>query len=424
MPPCGSSWSLPTGSCGPVMPHMVIARTAEGDIGVLPHHAPCSRSWSPGSWRSPLTTARPGSRRSTPASSPSPATASRSSPSTPRWPTTSTSSRPATTSSVPTQAGENADDANAEAPAPARGPGRGPDPGRREGLLTRPCLCGSGSSTCRLCLLLLLGYGLLLLVRRRWIARVRWHLRPQPTAPGAARPSGAVGFSAWAATPATTWSSSGSSGSPRADAGPRARAIGIEGRRAAGPRAHALYAGHLVVSCRLGQEHVELAMAPDALTGFRAWLEAAPPGRPPAESDPGSAAGDPKSRASPVRLLRHPARGGLAVEEERVMDKPQSWQALARVRHAWGRGPADGRGARRAGRAATGAEALVVLRRRRRGSPPVGRGAGGHDGARRCARAGAEPQRPEPAGARRSPGRAAACARLAGARRVPGAGLA
>lgn len=40
-----------------------------------------------------------------------------------------------------------------------------------------------------------------------------------------------------------------------------------------------LYAGHVVVECQVNTEAVELAMAEDALTGFLAWLEAAPPGR-------------------------------------------------------------------------------------------------------------------------------------------------
>ena len=41
-----------------------------------------------------------------------------------------------------------------------------------------------------------------------------------------------------------------------------------------------LYAGHVVVECvQAGNSVVELAMAEDALTGFLAWLESAPPGR-------------------------------------------------------------------------------------------------------------------------------------------------
>ena len=40
-----------------------------------------------------------------------------------------------------------------------------------------------------------------------------------------------------------------------------------------------LYGDHVVVTCRApGGEDVELAMSPSSLTGFQAWLEAAPPG--------------------------------------------------------------------------------------------------------------------------------------------------
>lgn len=42
---------------------------------------------------------------------------------------------------------------------------------------------------------------------------------------------------------------------------------------------HALYAGHVVVSCRTAEGVIELAMSPDAVTGLLSWLEAAPPGR-------------------------------------------------------------------------------------------------------------------------------------------------
>lgn len=40
-----------------------------------------------------------------------------------------------------------------------------------------------------------------------------------------------------------------------------------------------LYTDHIVVECTSGGRVVELAMSEEALTGFLAWLEAAPPGR-------------------------------------------------------------------------------------------------------------------------------------------------
>lgn len=41
----------------------------------------------------------------------------------------------------------------------------------------------------------------------------------------------------------------------------------------------ALLSGQVVLGCALGATRVELAMSEDALTGFLAWLEAAPPGQ-------------------------------------------------------------------------------------------------------------------------------------------------
>lgn len=40
-----------------------------------------------------------------------------------------------------------------------------------------------------------------------------------------------------------------------------------------------LYADHIVVECVSKGQVIELAMTEDALTGFLAWIEAAPPGR-------------------------------------------------------------------------------------------------------------------------------------------------
>lgn len=48
-----------------------------------------------------------------------------------------------------------------------------------------------------------------------------------------------------------------------------------------GAEAYSLYAGHVVVSLRTPSGPLELAMSPNALTGFQAWLESAPPGQRP-----------------------------------------------------------------------------------------------------------------------------------------------
>jgi hypothetical protein len=40
-----------------------------------------------------------------------------------------------------------------------------------------------------------------------------------------------------------------------------------------------LLAGAVIVECGVAGHPLELAMSPDAMTGFLSWLEAAPPGR-------------------------------------------------------------------------------------------------------------------------------------------------
>ena len=59
------------------------------------------------------------------------------------------------------------------------------------------------------------------------------------------------------------------------------RTLSVASRREVYPAEAALLRqGMVVVSCTVGEmpESVELAMAGDALTGFLAWLESAPPG--------------------------------------------------------------------------------------------------------------------------------------------------
>ena len=46
-----------------------------------------------------------------------------------------------------------------------------------------------------------------------------------------------------------------------------------------GVESYSLYSGHIIVSCRTPPGPLEVAMSPEALTGFLAWLEAAPPGQ-------------------------------------------------------------------------------------------------------------------------------------------------
>ncbi|HEV7908836.1 MAG TPA: DUF2550 domain-containing protein [Pseudonocardiaceae bacterium] len=50
-------------------------------------------------------------------------------------------------------------------------------------------------------------------------------------------------------------------------------------REPTGPEAYVMPAGSTVLRCRAATSEVEIAMGPDALTGFLSWLESAPPGR-------------------------------------------------------------------------------------------------------------------------------------------------
>lgn len=54
----------------------------------------------------------------------------------------------------------------------------------------------------------------------------------------------------------------------------------LERRAPVGPEVFSLLAGAVIVKCRHDTGFVEFAMSADALTGFLAWLESAPPGQP------------------------------------------------------------------------------------------------------------------------------------------------
>jgi hypothetical protein len=54
----------------------------------------------------------------------------------------------------------------------------------------------------------------------------------------------------------------------------------VDRRPPVGPEVFSLLAGAVVVKCRHDDSFVEFAMSPEALTGFLAWLESAPPGQP------------------------------------------------------------------------------------------------------------------------------------------------
>ncbi len=54
----------------------------------------------------------------------------------------------------------------------------------------------------------------------------------------------------------------------------------VDRRPPVGPEVFSLLAGAVVVKCHHDDSFVEFAMSPEALTGFLAWLESAPPGQP------------------------------------------------------------------------------------------------------------------------------------------------
>lgn len=129
-------------------------------------------------------------------------------------------------------------------------------------------------------LLLVLLYGVALVVRRRWLSRnggtFEFSVRVRP---GRAGRGWILGVGRYTGND-LEWFRIFS-------LAPRPRFVYLRselefvGRRdPEGAEGYSLYSGHIVVSCRTPTGMVEVAMSPDALTGFLSWLEAAPPGRP------------------------------------------------------------------------------------------------------------------------------------------------
>ena len=58
----------------------------------------------------------------------------------------------------------------------------------------------------------------------------------------------------------------------------RAELTYVANRSPVGLEQMSLYPDHVVVECRSGSRTVELAMSPDSLIGFQAWLESRNPG--------------------------------------------------------------------------------------------------------------------------------------------------
>ncbi|HET6699339.1 MAG TPA: DUF2550 domain-containing protein [Nocardioidaceae bacterium] len=130
-----------------------------------------------------------------------------------------------------------------------------------------------------LVLLLIVLYGIALIVRRRWISRhggtFEFSVRVRSSRAGRGWVLGVGRYSGDLLEWFRIFSLS-----PR----PKLRFKRVEleytGRRdPAGVEAYSLYSGHVIVSCTTPTGALEVAMSPEALTGFLAWLEAAPPGQ-------------------------------------------------------------------------------------------------------------------------------------------------
>ena len=128
-------------------------------------------------------------------------------------------------------------------------------------------------------LFLVLLYGLCLVVRRRWLSRhggtFEFSVRVRSARAGRGWILGVGRYTGDALEWFRIFSLA-----PRPRYSYRRSELEYVGRREAeGAEAYSLYSGHIVVTCRTPSVLLEVAMSPDALTGFLAWLEAAPPGR-------------------------------------------------------------------------------------------------------------------------------------------------
>ncbi|HET6654261.1 MAG TPA: DUF2550 domain-containing protein [Nocardioides sp.] len=128
-------------------------------------------------------------------------------------------------------------------------------------------------------LLLVLVYGIVLVVRRRWISRhggtFEFSVRVRSARAGRGWVLGVGRYSGGDLEWFRIFSLN-----PRPKLTFRRSDLEYTGRREPlGVESYSLYSGHIVVTCRTPTGPLEVAMSPEALTGFLAWLEAAPPGQ-------------------------------------------------------------------------------------------------------------------------------------------------
>lgn len=128
-------------------------------------------------------------------------------------------------------------------------------------------------------LLLVLVYGIALVVRRRWVSRhggtFEFSVRVRS---GRAGRGWVLGLARYTGSDLEWFRIF--SPSPRPKLCFRRAELEYTGRRdPLGVESYSLYSGHVIVTCRTPTGPLEVAMSPEALTGFLAWLEAAPPGQ-------------------------------------------------------------------------------------------------------------------------------------------------
>jgi Protein of unknown function (DUF2550) len=127
-------------------------------------------------------------------------------------------------------------------------------------------------------LLVVLGYGLLLVVRRRVLSRhggtFELSVRVRPS--GAGR-GWVLGLGRYREERLEWFRIFSPSPAPRRR-WQRSQLHIIGQREPSGAEAFALYGGHVVIECETVEGPVELAMSSSALTGFSSWLESGPPG--------------------------------------------------------------------------------------------------------------------------------------------------
>lgn len=128
-------------------------------------------------------------------------------------------------------------------------------------------------------LLLVLVWGLALVTRRRWISRsagtFEFSVRVRSVRPGRGWVLGVGRYTGDALEWFRVFSLA-----PRAKLSfLRSELEYLARRDPVGAESYSLYSGHVIVSCNTPSGLLEVAMSPEALTGFLAWLEAAPPGQ-------------------------------------------------------------------------------------------------------------------------------------------------